>query len=145
MSRHTYLFKDAVWEVNGRFYDEKGEGLDVEGISRIQHKHHIWQKDSMVKDKQGGPMELYNFYEIVPPEQNEEFTRFRSQSTHMGAIKGVVMISEEDIYFKWTSEDGNYRGVDHHHMEDEHRYSTRGLMMKGVKRIASWEMKLKRI
>ncbi len=145
MPQHTYLFKDAVWESSGWYFDKDGNRFAVEGISKINRKTKVWLNDVMLKFLDGPRKDIFSFFEIFPIKEGEHHTTFKSQTPDLGLIQGELSIAGSEIFLKWTAENSHIKGTDHMHMVNDHHYSTDGFILYGEEKVSSWEIQLKRI
>lgn len=99
----------------------------------------------MMKVKNGEEKEIFNFSEIKPLTEDQGFSFWNSQNPDLGNVNGFLVVSGDEIFLSWNSEDGCHSGSNHLHMVDRQHYTQIGYVFKGKERMSSWELHLKRV
>jgi hypothetical protein len=144
MQQHTYVFQPGKWLVSGTYYDQDARAAEVYGETEILHIAGQWVLDGFMEVKSDPPIRYTNKYSISPPSAKETFTNWGSLSSSLGKLIGKFIIEDEAIISIFTAEDHKYSGAEFFYQINPGEYTGRGYLFQGEKKIASWEVILKR-
>jgi len=142
---HTFLFEEAVWQVQGKYFDAENNEFEMDGMAKISHKQMHWLNEGYMRVHTKEPHDFFNFYEITPFGKETDFTNWESYNPSMGLLKGKYMIIDDTIISSFKSEYSSYSGVEYLKKTDSATYQNRGFSFRGEKKLASWSLTLKKI
>jgi hypothetical protein len=140
--RHTFLFRPALWESRGWFYDNAGNRLPCEGQTVITHESDIWINEGSMKVIGPQPMEFTNRYEIAPFKPGLDFTTWQSFNPDLESLSGHFVIVEDAILSPYKSESGQFWGNEFMVQVSEREYRGRGYVFQGDQKLSSWAIQL---
>jgi len=140
--KHTYLFSEGIWIAKGIYYDENSNPFNVEGQSEITHLKDLWLNNSCMTLSGENPVELRNYYEIVP--FAKDFTSWKSVNPGLGTLLGRFVVVEDSIISLFSTEKGDYFGSEFLTKIDESEYIGKGVLYNAAGKISSWSIHLVR-
>lgn len=141
---HTYLFKEATWQVIGQYSDKNGITIEVDGESIIIHESALWLNKSVMRLHTEKGMEFENVYRISPFKGSADTTSWTSMNNVLGRIKGQFVVVNDSIISLFQASDGIHKGTEYLLKMGDDRYLCRGALFKGIKRLSSWAVEIRR-
>lgn len=142
--KHTFLFEEGVWEIEGTYNDERNRTIVAKGETKVTHKKDNWIVENELNLKREGrePLSVRNTYTAVPFKENSDYSSWVSDNEYIGKLKGIYVVIGDTIISSYTAEHGDYIGTDVMLMVSEKKYRNRGCLVKGNRKISSWVMEL---
>ncbi len=140
--QHTFLFREGLWQAQGRYYDPSGAALPCEGEARIKHDQGVWRNNGLMRILTEQPIEFENNYEIVPFADDGEITTWRSMNPALDNLRGRYIIVFDSIISPWESENGEYWGSEFLVQSSDKIYHNRGFACRGSEKLSSWAVEL---
>jgi hypothetical protein len=142
---HTFLFQEGVWIARGHYFDDMERVLPLNGTVRITHLEGLWLNEGEVEIEMGESLiKISNRYEIIPPEEGNNQTTWKSLNTGLGILLGRYIIVDDTIISTCCSENGVYTGAEFHLGVSDVRYKNRGILLKGNDKLSSWSVDLQK-
>jgi|CZCB01.1.fsa_nt_gi hypothetical protein len=136
--KHTFLFQEGVWKVEGQYFGGLNNPIPLTGEIRIAHTVSKWLYDASMQLLTQTPVEFQNLYEIVPFEEDGDTTSWKSYNPEIGRLYGRYMIVDDSILSMYQSEGGEYMGMEYMLMVNKKTYKARGYTLHGKVRASSW-------
>jgi hypothetical protein len=142
---HTFLFEPGVWSGAGTFWTEDGHALPAEGHTAITHRPGCWLLAGTLRVLSSPPVEFVNHYSIEPPTCEAVSTKWSSENSAIGKLKGSFSIVGPSIVSVYRCEGGaGYCGTEHLMQLDPDRYEACGVLLLDGRRLSSWRVALTR-
>ncbi|MCK5707178.1 MAG: hypothetical protein KAI43_05945 [Candidatus Aureabacteria bacterium] len=141
-TEHTFLMYEGLWRAEGFYFDELNNKIPAQGEVKIIHMENLWINESHIKLFNEKKTEFNHRYEIIPFEEYKEFSTWSSNDTLYGMLEGTFCIIDDTITSIYSSEKGNYRGVEFLLKLSNSVYKSRGCSFKGNSKISSWAFSL---
>jgi len=142
---HTFLFKEGVWIARGHYFDDMERVLSLNGTVRITHLEGLWLNEGEVEIETGESLiNIYNRYEIIPPEEGKNQTTWKSLNTGLGILLGRYIIVDDAIISTYCSENGVYTGAEFHLGVSQVHYKNRGILLRENDKLSSWSVDLQK-
>jgi hypothetical protein len=144
--KHTFILEEGVWLATGRYFDDAGKAVPIEGSARITHLKQFWLNESRMKllleDK---PIGIVNDYEITPFEEGKESTEWKSSNPSLGHLYGQFVIVGDSILSICKSKNGTYRAMEYFLKVTAEHYRNRGAFFRDDQKVSSWEIELEKV
>lgn len=137
---HTYLFKEGMWMVRGTYFDVHNNKIPVEGKTTVTHPAGAWIKEGYMKLLDGSGHEIKNRYEITP--FKGDYTNWKSSNPVLGTLHGKYMVVGDTILSTFTSENGEYHGIESNVKVSDNIYKCRGFTFGSSNKLSSWATEL---
>ncbi len=144
MVKHTFLFEPATWIATGVYFDAENNPIPAAGETTITHTQSVWMNVGAIKVFGLNPLEIKNCYEIIPFEKEASLTAWKSFNPSLGNVTGKFIIVDDTIISTFTSESGEFTGIECLHRIDDRCYHNRGVILRGAERFFSWSIDLRR-
>jgi len=142
---HTFLFAPGIWSGAGTFWTEDGHALPAEGRTEITHRADCWLLAGTLRVLSSPPVEFVNHYFIVPPGPDAISTKWTSENSAIGKLKGSFSIVGPSIVSLYHCEGGaGYYGTEHLMQLDPDHYEACGVLLLDERRLSSWRVALTR-
>lgn len=142
--RHTFLYEPGVWTLSGMFWSADAQGIAVEGRTEISHGRDSWMLAGRMRVLASPPVEFVNVYTIEMPGRDALESRWASENSTLGKLKGVYTIIGPSIVSLYRSEQGGYYGTEHLRQLTPDQYEADGALFMGDRRLSSWHVTLAR-
>ncbi len=148
-TKHTFLFKEAVWKANGRYCDEDGEIVDVKGKFVISLQPEVWQIECLMglsskPESKFRTIEYKNSYEIKPFGKGKDFTYWVSLHSALGKMDGQFVIVDDTILAPFKTRSGTMRGTEFFRKINNFQYENKGTLLERNRKTSSWSLTLTR-
>lgn len=149
-TKHTFLFQDAVWKANGRYWDEDGSVVDIKGKFVISLQSEVWQIECLMDltskpENKYRTLEYKNTYEIKPFEKDKDFTYWVSLHSSLGKMDGQFVIVDDTILSPFKTRSGTMRGTEVFRKINDFQYENIGTLLERNRKVSSWSLTLTRI
>jgi hypothetical protein len=142
---HTFLFQPGLWSGAGTFWTEDGKPTNAEGRTEISHRDQCWLLAGSLRVLSSPPVEFVNHYSIVPPTPDAISTKWTSENSAIGKLRGTFSIVGPSIVSLYRAEGGaGYYGTEHLIQLDPNRYEACGVLLLDERRLSSWRVALTR-
>ncbi|MBX5460279.1 MAG: hypothetical protein IRZ28_04240 [Steroidobacteraceae bacterium] len=142
---HTFLFQPGVWSGAGTFWTEDGKALSAEIHTEISHRADCWLLAGSLRVLCSPHVEFVNNYFVEPPAPDALTTRFTSENSAIGKLKGSFSIVGPSIVSLYRCEGGpGYYGTEHLLQVDANHYEACGVLLLDGRRLSSWRVALRR-
>jgi hypothetical protein len=142
---HTFLFEPGRWSGAGTFWTEDGKATNAEGHTEITHRSECWLLAGSLRVLSSPPVEFVYHYFIEPPAPDALSTKWSSENSAIGKLKGSFSIVGPSIVSLYRCEGtAGYYGTEHLLQLDPHRYEACGVLFLEGRRLSSWRVQLVR-
>jgi hypothetical protein len=142
---HTFLFEPGRWSGAGTFWTEDGKATNAEGRTEITHRSECWLLAGYLRVLSSPPVEFVNHYSVEPPAADALSTKWSSENSAIGKLKGSFSIVGPSIVSLYRCEGtAGYYGTEHLLQLDPHRYEACGVLFLEGRRLSSWRVQLVR-
>jgi hypothetical protein len=142
---HTFLFEPGRWSGAGTFWTEDGKATPAEGRTEISHRAECWLLAGSLRVLSSPPVEFVNHYSIEPLLPEALSTKWSSENSAIGKLKGSFSIVGPSIVSLYRCEGGaGYYGTEHLLQLDPNRYEACGVLLLEGRRLSSWRVQLVR-
>ena len=141
---HTYLFQPALWTGSGTFWCPDGQPVLAECRTEVAHRAECWLLSGSLKVLGSPPVEFVNAYWIEPPSRDGAAVKWKADNASLGKLHGTFSVIGSSILSVYRSESSGYHGADHLRRIDDDSYESTGLLMLEERRLASWQVLLRR-
>jgi hypothetical protein len=142
---HTFLFQPGLWSGAGTFWTEDGRATTSEARIEISHRPECWLLAGSLRVLSSPPVEFVNHYSIEPPVADALSTKWTSENSAIGKLRGTFSIVGPSIVSLYRCEGGaGYYGTEHLMQLDPHRYEACGVLLLDERRLSSWRVALAR-
>jgi hypothetical protein len=143
--KHTFIFEEGLWRAEGLYVDSTSTALRAEGTITITHGEELWINEGSMKLLLAQPVEFQNRYEIIPFEEDGDYTTWKSLNPVIGTLLGKIVLVDDSLISVYESQDGHYTGSEYLLQVSEGVYRNRGFAFRDDKRISSWAVELTRV
>lgn len=140
--RHTYLFEEAKWKVEGVYVNADGSRCPIIGERTIAHDNDKWQLEGTMRLHENPNSEHRNSFEIAPWKDDAVPTSWVSKIHELGESSGKFIAVEDAILSEFQSEGGAFSGFECLIAMDDETYTGAGLLMRGGETFGSWQVTL---
>lgn len=140
--RHTYLFEEARWKVEGVYVNADGSRCPIVGERMIAHDNTRWRLDGTMRLHENPNSEQRNSFDIAPWQDETKPTTWNSTSHELGESSGKFLAVEDAILSEYKSKDGVFSGFECLIELDEETYTGAGLLMRDGETFGSWQVTL---
>jgi hypothetical protein len=142
---HTFLFEPGKWSGVGTFWTEDGKATPARGHTEISHRAECWLLAGQLHVQSSPPVEFVNHYFIEPFAPDALSTKWSSENSAIGKLKGSFSIVGPSIVSLYRCEGtAGYYGTEHLLQLEPSRYEACGVLLLEGRRLSSWRVQLNR-
>lgn len=142
--RHTFLFREGVWRVEGNFTDLHGHPCPMEGETRVSREAERLVSESNFILHQENPVHYHHLLEM-PHVKPEELTIWKTLSIISGLMEGKAYILGNHIILTYETKNGGFSGVENIIRINDVYYQNFGSIFRREERFSSWDSEMIRI
>lgn len=143
--RHTFLFEEGYWSVEGEYTGPDGNPVPLAGSAKIVHSEGLWRSQGVMRlTQEGKELDILNDYEIAPFSEGKGFTPWRAENPVLGRLTGLFVVVDDSIISTIASEDGEVSGIEYLLKVSDGMYRSRGFILRGDEILSSWAAELVR-
>jgi hypothetical protein len=142
--RHTFLFKEGIWRLDGDYTDAHSHTCPMEGETLIMHHSGRFISESDFILHSDHPMKFHQKMEM-PEIQSQDLTIWKSMDIISGLMEGKAFIVSDHIILVYNSPDGYYSGVENIIRINDVFYHSFGSIFKLEERVSSWNAEMIRV
>lgn len=137
--KHTLLFTPSDWNIAGTYHHSSQQKVSITGKGSVHHGEHYWTSQIQVEFDLNPPTTLQVDFRIRPFQHTA--TTWEAKNTIFGDLYGKFIIMGNYIQSIYETLDLKYSGVELYHKIDETTYHNQGVLLKGNRKISSWDLK----
>lgn len=142
MNGHVYIFREGIWLAEGRYWDEYGRSVLLEGQTRVSHDPDAWWIESFLNLMTRPPSRVENTYRVTPFAPDSPVSSWAARNPSLGRLNGMLSVVEEGILSSFTSSDGRFSGCEAYMRLDSKSYRNEGSLFEEGRRLSSWAVVL---
>lgn len=143
--RHTYLFEEGTWRIEGEYISADGGAAPLAGKSRIIHAPDAWDVSGQMTIRLAQDATFENHYTFQPMTPDQLEAQWSSINPSLGRLEGHLAVVGDSLLLRWHTAQGDSFGMEYLQWIEAGHYIDRGAMFSGGMRISSWSVDLRRI
>jgi hypothetical protein len=142
--KHTFLFREGVWRLEGEYTDPEHHTCQVEGETAVSHIASRYLINSCIRIQADHPLE-FHFKSEMPFDRQVEFSSWKCNLMFVGAVEGHLYVFHDHMVLQYKSANGEYSGMENLLRINDIFYQSSGVIFRAAEKFTSWKMDLIRV